>query len=97
MKIRIILIGTIVLLVNIVSVYAQVVKIGSCPSGWNSSGNYCKAGNNAQPIVHKNGSCPSGWNSAGNYCKAGSSAKGIIAKLGSCPSGWNSAGNYCVK
>ena len=37
-------------------IYSQVLKVGSCPSGWNTSGNYCIASYNAQPIVHKNGS-----------------------------------------
>ena len=78
---------------------AQVLKLGSCPSGWSSSGQYCVAGRNADPIVPKIGAglCPSGWRSSGQYCVAGLSAKGIMMKVGSCPSGWRSSGNYCVK
>ena len=49
-------------------VNAQVLKIGSCPSGWRSSGQYCVAGLSAKGIMIKVGSCPSGWRSSGNYC-----------------------------
>ncbi|SVE08878.1 uncharacterized protein METZ01_LOCUS461732, partial [marine metagenome] len=92
MKTRILLIGLIIFFVNVISVNAQVIKNGSCPGGWNSSGKYCVPGNNAKAIVPKNGSCPGGWNSSGNYCVAGSSAKAIVPKNGSCPGGWNSSG-----
>ena len=72
MKTRILLVVFLMLFINVVSVNAQVIKNGSCPSGWNSSGKYCVPGNNAKAIVPKNGSCPSGWNSSGKYCVAGS-------------------------
>ena len=50
MKTKILLIGLIIFLVNVISVNAQVIKNGSCPSGWNSSGKYCVPGNNAKVI-----------------------------------------------
>ena len=68
MKTKILLIGLTIFLVNVISVNAQVIKNGSCPSGWGSSGKYCVPGNNAKAIVQKNGSCPSGWGSSVNYC-----------------------------
>ena len=68
MKTKILLIGLTIFLVNVISVNAQVIKNGSCPSGWNSSGKYCVAGSSAKGIMPKVGSCPSGWNSSGNYC-----------------------------
>ena len=45
-----------------------ILKNGSCPSGYNSSGNYCLMGASGHPAIHKLGSCPSGYNSSGNYC-----------------------------
>lgn len=74
-----------------------ILKNGPCPSGYNSSGNYCVPGSNARPVIEKNGSCPSGYNSSGNYCVMGSSGHPAIHKSGSCPSGYNSSGNYCFK
>ena len=74
-----------------------VLKSGSCPTGYHSSGNYCVPGSNAQPVIEKNGSCPSGYASSGNYCVMGSSGKPAIPKSGSCPSGYHSSGNYCVQ
>ena len=57
-----------------------ILKNGSCPSGYNSSGNYCVPGSSAQPAIEKNGSCPSGYNSSGNYCLMGSSGHPAIHK-----------------
>ena len=74
-----------------------ILKKGSCPSGYNSSGNYCVPGSHAHPAIEKNGSCPSGYNSSGEYCLMGSSGHPAIHKSGSCPSGYNSSGNYCIK
>jgi len=76
---------------------SPIIKNGSCPSGYSSSGNYCKPGSNARYAVPKNGSCPSGYSSSGNYCIASSdNSKTAIPKVGSCPSGCSSSGNYCL-
>ena len=61
-----ILLGVLVLIPQYAN--AQVLKIGSCPSGWSSSGKYCVAGLSAKGIMIKVGFCPSGWSSSGNYC-----------------------------
>ncbi len=74
-----------------------ILKNGSCPTGYNSSGNYCVPGSGAHPVIEKTGSCPSGYNSSGNYCVMGPSGKPAIHKSGSCPSGYNSSGDYCVQ
>ena len=75
-----------------------LIRNGSCPSGYSSSGNYCVPySSSAKPALAKNGSCPSGYSSSGNYCLAYSeNPKIAIPKSGSCPSGYSSSGNYCV-
>ena len=73
-----------------------LVKDGSCPSGYTTSGNYCKPGDSARFAVRKQGSCPSGYTSSGSYCLAGPSAKYAIPKAGSCPSGYVTSGGYCL-
>ena len=80
------------------SAFAQqaILRNGSCPSGYNTSGNYCVPGSNARPVIERNGSCPAGYNTSGNYCVMGGSGKPAIHRVGSCPSGYNTSGNYCV-
>ena len=73
-----------------------LVKNGSCPSGYSSSGNYCAPGSSAMFAVEKRGSCPSGYSSSGNYCLASKNAKLAVQKVGSCPSGYSSSGDYCL-
>jgi hypothetical protein len=75
-----------------------VMKNGSCPSGYVSSGNYCiPSGDNSRFAITKNGSCPSGYVSSGDYCLASSdSSRLAIPKQGSCPSGYTSSSNYCL-
>lgn len=74
-----------------------ILKDGSCPSGYYSSGNYCAPTQNAKFAIIKIGSCPSGFYSSGNYCLASSdNSKLAIPKVGSCPSGFYSSGQYCV-
>lgn len=79
--------------------FAQpIIKNGSCPSSYVSSGNYCvPSGNNSRFAIVKNGSCPSGYVSSGDYCLASSnSSRQAIQKQGSCPSGYVSSGEYCL-
>ena len=72
-------------------------KIGSCPNGYYSSGNYCVPNSKARFAIYKDGSCPNGYYSSGDYCVASSdSSKTAIHKTGSCPNGYYSSGNYCV-
>ncbi len=80
------------------SAVGPVIKDGSCPSGYHSSGNYCvPTGSAARATIPKVGSCPSGYHSSGNYCLASSdTAKAAIVKSGSCPSGYHSSGAYCL-
>lgn len=76
---------------------SPIAKNGSCPSGYTTSGNYCKPGSSARYAVPKNGSCPSGYNTSGNYCVASSdSSKTAIPKSGTCPSGCTTSNNYCL-
>ena len=74
-------------------------KVGSCPSGYHTSGNYCTPSSpNAKPAIAKVGSCPSGYHTSGNYCLASSnSAKPAVIKSGSCPSGYHTSGAYCLR
>lgn len=75
-----------------------MTKIGSCPSEYYSSSNYCvPSGENAMFALPKVGSCPSGYHTSGDYCVASSKgSKTAITKLGSCPNGFYSSGNYCL-
>ena len=73
-----------------------LMKQGSCPSGFSTSGNYCTPGSNAMFAVAKVGSCPSGYSTSGNYCLASSNAKHAVPKVGSCPSGYSTSGDYCL-
>ena len=76
-----------------------VPKIGTCPSGYHSSGGYCVPNSDkALPAIPKNGSCASGYHSSGDYCLANSNkSREAIIKNGSCPSGYHSSGGYCLK
>lgn len=77
---------------------SPILKNGSCPSGYRTSGKYCIPGKNAKFAIIKLGSCPSGYHSSGNYCLAGNNAKTVILKAGnSCPSGYYSSGQYCLE
>ena len=75
-----------------------VIKNGSCPSGYVSSGNYCvPSGDRSRFAITKSGSCPSGYISSGDYCLAsGDNSRLAIPKQGSCPSGYTSSGDYCL-
>lgn len=46
-----------------------VVKNGSCPAGYYSSGNYCvPASGTTRIAIPKVGACPMGYYSSGKYC-----------------------------
>jgi len=74
-----------------------LAKIGSCPSGYSTSGSYCAPGTQAHFAVPKVGSCPSGYSTSGAYCLAGKGARVAVPKTGSCPSGYSTSGDYCLK
>jgi hypothetical protein len=71
-------------------------KVGSCPSGYSSSGNYCTPSKSAHFAIEKDGSCPSGYLTSGAYCLAGNNVKHAVRKNGSCPNGYMTSGNYCL-
>lgn len=79
------------------AIQAQPIpKTGHCPSGYSTSGGYCKPGRYARFAIEKRGSCASGYSTSGDYCLAGIDAKSAIQKEGNCPSGWTASGDYCL-
>ncbi len=77
---------------------AALPKTGSCPSGYITSGGFCKPTSNARVAVPKVGSCPSGYITSGAYCLASSDRAGhAVVKTGSCPSGYITSGAYCAR
>lgn len=51
----------------------RIPRIGSCPTGYFSSGSFCEALRKDTPAAMpkiKGVSCPSGYFSSGDYCKA---------------------------
>ncbi|MBM3352951.1 MAG: hypothetical protein FJY51_06785 [Betaproteobacteria bacterium] len=74
-----------------------LLKQGSCPNGYNTSGSYCVPTVGARFAVHKNGICPNGYNTSGSYCLATPNAKLAIPKRGNCPVGYSVSGDYCLK
>jgi hypothetical protein len=74
-----------------------LAKVGSCPSGYSTSGRHCMPGKKARYANEKRGSCPSGHATSGTDCLAGPRARPAIPKAGSCPSGWSTNGNYCLR
>ena len=75
-----------------------IVKHGTCPNGYRSSGAYCVPSAKARQAIEKIGLCPSGYIASGAYCLAGRQARDAIPKIGaSCPSGWLSNGTYCLR
>ena len=75
---------------------APVLKVGACPSGYSTSGNYCAPGSSARFALPKVGACPSGYSTSGDYCLAGANARHAMPKAGSCPSGYSTSGDYCL-
>ena len=76
---------------------APLAKVGSCPSGYFTSGEYCVPGRNARFAIEKRGACPSGYATSGAYCLAGANARPAMPKVGTCPSGWFTSGRYCLE
>ena len=76
-----------------------LVKRGSCPSGYHTSGGYCiPSSKSSRAAIAKVGSCPSGYHTSGDYCLASSdNAKHAVIKAGSCPSGYHTSGDYCLR
>ncbi|WP_020505945.1 hypothetical protein [Lamprocystis purpurea] len=74
-----------------------VVKLGTCPSGYSTSGQYCIPGPRARLALEKRGRCPSAYGTSGAYCLAGSQARPALPKIGAaCPSQWSTSGDYCL-
>ena len=47
-----------------------IQKLGTCPLGYFSSGQYCvPTSKQSKPVIEKYGTCPVGFYSAGNYCR----------------------------
>ena len=46
-----------------------IARVGSCPTGYGVSGEYCVASSeNAKRAITRFGTCPKGYHSSGNYC-----------------------------
>jgi hypothetical protein len=73
-----------------------LLKQGSCPSGYSSSGNYCNPSSSARFALPKIGGCPTGYSQSGGYCLAGKDAHLAVPKSGSSPSGFSQSGDYCL-
>ncbi len=73
-----------------------ILKNGSCPTGYRTSGKYCVPGKSARFALQKVGSCPTGYRTSGKYCVANKKASFAIPKNGSCPSGYRTSGAYCI-
>jgi hypothetical protein len=78
---------------------AALPKVGTCPSGFNSSGKYCvPIKEDGTPSMPRGGQCPSGYYSSGKYCVANSNdTRPAVPKNGICPGGYYTSGSYCVK
>jgi len=74
-------------------------KIGTCPSGFHTSGKYCiPIKDDAHPAMPRAGQCPSGYYTSGKYCVAArKDAPPAVSKNGTCPSGYYISGSYCLK
>jgi hypothetical protein len=74
-------------------------KVGTCPSGFYSSGKYCvPIKDDGKPAMLRGGQCPSGHYSSGKYCVANSKeSRPAVPKNEICPSGYYISGSYCMK
>jgi hypothetical protein len=75
-----------------------MIKLGTCPSGYSTSGQYCMPRPQARLALERRGQCPTGYGSSGAYCLATPQARPAVPKIGSsCPSGWSTSGDYCLQ
>jgi hypothetical protein len=74
-----------------------VPKIGTCPSGYQSSGGYCAPSATARPALAKTGQCPSGYHASGGYCLGQQGARHAVHRVAACPVGYHVSGAYCLK
>lgn len=77
-------------------------RLGSCPLGYISSGDYCipsSSGTARGAIERVGSSCPLGFYASGDYCiSSPNNERQAIPKSGrSCPLGWYSSGDYCLQ
>ena len=48
---------------------SAIQKIGQCPYGYRTSGNYCVPySSNSKHAIFKSGQCPYGYRTSGKYC-----------------------------
>lgn len=74
-----------------------ILRNGSCPPGYNTSGNYCIKTDYGRPAIDRVGACPPGYSTSGNYCLRSEYGRPAIERHGSCPPGYSTSGNYCVR
>lgn len=75
-----------------------VTKVGSCPAGYSTSGDYCQPGPSARFALEKTGPCPSGYSTSGAYCLASTmTTHNALPRTGPCPAGYSSSGDYCLR
>ena len=56
---------------TVVGLQSPVVKVGTCPLGWYTSGSYCIPARATSPaIIPKQQTCPLDWSTAGKYCRS---------------------------
>jgi hypothetical protein len=91
------LLATAFMVLPSLAVAQAVPKVGTCPSGYHTSGGACiPSSSDLRPALPKVGSCPSGYHTSGDYCLGSDNARHAIPKTGSCPSGYHSSGAYCL-
>lgn len=72
-----------------------VNRVGVCPIGYTTSGEFCVPKDNAGIALPKVGACPTGYVASGYYCIGKQESKEAILRSDRCPSGWVYKGNYC--
>jgi hypothetical protein len=71
--------------------------VGTCPTGYHPSGDYCTPSATAGPALPKTGQCPSGYHASGGYCLGQRDARHAVHRVGACPVGYHVSGAYCLK